>query len=1350
MPKATSRASKPFSCDLCGHPLSNLNAALRIHQRSCPSLVQFQTDSISSAHQSYAAQTAAQQPLAGPAPMDIDPPPIIDPPPPEPTHRASGLPNRRTRAPAKFKDAAPPRPPRLRLRNPLPQVQPEETRPPTRPPTPEPLKEWVKTTPNEFGLYKVYPRRPTHDPDISVTLKDVFQVPEPHSETVEAAPPPAYPWHYPFANPTIATLIKYHVEEENAGSVAGFDRLVLGCLKANKATGEDGIDLNEIPDEWSAQRELDLLDKKGVEPLGVTKAWINGSVTLRLPCVGVHQKEADAPEYTVKDIYFRPLLDTAREALQGPMFHKLHTTPFALRFDPKFDPSSPDIELGDARPPLLNSQGVPDLPKGHQDVYGELYTSAAMLEAYQAIPQPPPPQSPEDPVESIILAFMEWSDATHLAQFGSASLWPLYSFLGNQSKYQRARPTENVGFHQAYFASLPDDIRDSYRAHYGCDMPDELYTHLKRELFHKIWELLLDGDFMDAYENGIKIKCFDGFIRLVFPRFFVYGADYPEKVLLACIRSLGGCPCPRCLVAKALIAETGTANDMKRRENIREDTSVRRFAVEAARTAIFEEGLPVNGASVNRKLKAQSWTPTRNAFWKLNTAKNSFNPHAMLLPDALHEFDIGVAKAKIIHTIRMLDVFKNLQQFDQRFRQINTFGRGTIRKFRNNVSELKQHAGRDYEDILQCILPVLEGLFPQHQKLVDQAFFELALWQGYAKLRLHTTETIKLFRAATTALCTTIRRFARETANIKTYELPQEQRRREKKTKAASALADDILSAPSAAPAPATTEPTHPPLPSSSTTATGAQDPPATTQPKKKKRAAGAKLEKPFNLITYKLHSLPDYADAIVRIGTTDSTSTQIGELAHRQVKRFYHRTNKRGHTKQIAKLERRGRLMRAMWERRQHYKDMENKAKGPTTAAPTTVAPNPGEPIPRRRSKGDRLRAALRPKATKIQAYVPPDQHHYISDSHRTYWDLRELPGSAGDDSDSPDEDGSIRMDVDQEPCDPGLIDWNLKLMSHILRRDRGLEFDGDNMQFSSEELTKVLIKDHRVYTHATMRVNYTTYDIQRDQDVINVRSRPFIIVHAQDPQDPHPFWYGDVKGILHVYVSFADRPLEGPKRMEVLFVRWFQRDMSYRSGFKQKRLPRVRYMPHSSPDAFGFLDPLDVIRGSHLIPAFHHHRTSEYLPKSIMRREADKDKDWTFYYANIFVDRDMVMRYHENVIGHRRHFYKPTSNDPPTQDQPRSELEPPSDDLGNPDTPDEPLSELHPPDIQEGPESSLPPSSLLGANLQDEDDEDDEDYVSGSSESESETESESEEDEDRADLFGDDAIRARLGYDT
>ena len=37
--------------------------------------------------------------------------------------------------------------------------------------------------------------------------------------------------------------------------------------------------------------------------------------------------------------------------------------------------------------------------------------------------------------EVTVLAMMLWSDSTHLTSFGTASLWPVYLYFGNLSKY---------------------------------------------------------------------------------------------------------------------------------------------------------------------------------------------------------------------------------------------------------------------------------------------------------------------------------------------------------------------------------------------------------------------------------------------------------------------------------------------------------------------------------------------------------------------------------------------------------------------------------------------------------------------------------------------------------------------------------------------------------------------------------------------------------------------------------------------------------------------------------------------------------------------------------------------------
>lgn len=68
-----------------------------------------------------------------------------------------------------------------------------------------------------------------------------------------------------------------------------------------------------------------------------------------------------------------------------------------------------------------------------------------------------------------------------------------------------------------------------YKSVYDSTANAQVLTYLKRELVHAIWSLLLTDDFVNAYIFGIVVLCADGVSRRLFPRFFTYSADYPEK-----------------------------------------------------------------------------------------------------------------------------------------------------------------------------------------------------------------------------------------------------------------------------------------------------------------------------------------------------------------------------------------------------------------------------------------------------------------------------------------------------------------------------------------------------------------------------------------------------------------------------------------------------------------------------------------------------------------------------------------------------------------------------------------------------------------------------------------------------
>ncbi|KAJ7055705.1 hypothetical protein C8F01DRAFT_444509 [Mycena amicta] len=807
------------------------------------------------------------------------------------------------------------------------------------------------------------------------------------------------------------------------------------------------------------------------------------------------------------------------------------------------------------------SLGCRRYPRGHQELYGEMYSAQRTFEAFSKLPP-----CEEEPV---IASIMPYSDATHLANFGTASLWPLYIYFGNRSKYERAKPSANAGYHAAYFPSVPEDIKDKYKEHYGHAMPDNVMTHTKRELFHAVWGLLIDDDFVDAWMNGRALECWDKIMRRLFPRIPTYGLDYPEKVLAATIRFLARYPCPRCFILKTDIPLTGTKHDLLRRQEHREDTTQRRWRVNNAHEAIFTNGAAVDGDVVDRMLGEKSWAAIRHAFTKLAEAGADFNLFQILVVDLLHEIELGIIKVILIHLIRLLYAMNKdkIAEFNARFRRVPTFGRMTIRRFHRSVSEMKKMAARDFEDILQCLLPVAEGLFEEHDALIQRLIFRLAHWHAYAKLRLHTTATLERFHDATEKLCTTIRQFARDTEHIKTHELPREQAARGRRTAAQAAKKASAPAAPDV-PEPLDTEPV-------STT----------------------RREKPLNLQTYKYHSIPDYPISIPLVGTTDSTSTQIGELAHRGVKRLYARTNRRNFVKQIAVNERRIRLMRGIFDRKHQLAVQAQKRAGANGHA---VEEPPAKKL--KHSWRSRLRYALNGKPG-LTPYTPAGAHHHISESTRTFWQIDDLPGTTHLDDD------------DEGDDDPALKNFMLKLRSHIRRRLEGLD-DDDDVEYTPEKLLEVDFLKDRLYTHATMRVNYTTYDLQRDQDCISPRRRPDVMVLSHDPNDKHPYWYCRVLGVYHVWVRIPG--LASYRKIEFLWVRWFRRDMTYRCIPDMARMPRMEFMHYEDEEAFGFLDPDHLIRGAHIIPAFHYGQTTELLPKSIVRQESEEDQDWAYYYAN------------------------------------------------------------------------------------------------------------------------------------
>jgi hypothetical protein len=175
---------------------------------------------------------------------------------------------------------------------------------------------------------------------------------------------------------------------------------------------------------------------------------------------------------------------------------------------------------------------------------------------------------------------------------------------------------------------LPDNIKDKIQKALGKAASKVLLTHCRREIFQAAWLILIqDPEFLEAYINGIVVECIDGIRRRLFPRFFVYSADYPEKyaflcvvclsshvfrVKIATIRDFGMYPCPRCLVPKDKIPEIGRDEDRCTRTELgRTDTVERQGRVDQARKNLYDSGYALAGDYVDGMLKDGSLVPTR-------------------------------------------------------------------------------------------------------------------------------------------------------------------------------------------------------------------------------------------------------------------------------------------------------------------------------------------------------------------------------------------------------------------------------------------------------------------------------------------------------------------------------------------------------------------------------------------------------------------------------------------------------------------------------------------------------------------------------------------------------------------
>lgn len=293
-----------------------------------------------------------------------------------------------------------------------------------------------QTAPNSFGLYKVYTGQvPSYDPDEDFSLASVSDAP---GLSVPAQPSKRPMSIFgsisqtinkniiaPFLNKTAFYLMQWFYNGTTTKSLADLDRLRDAILEPDFS--------REDLRNFSASREAQRLDQHTEDPnFSAADGWQKASVQIPLPPPskkkGKWPGEQKAPVLEVANVYYRRPLEVIKAAFTDAVVLTYHLAPHQLYWKPSED-------------------FIPE------EVHSQIYHSRAVHREHKKILREKP-NPLVGVLETVIVMGLLWSDSTHVAHFGDASLWPIYLYFGNQSKYTRGKPSSFAAHHLAYLPSV--------------------------------------------------------------------------------------------------------------------------------------------------------------------------------------------------------------------------------------------------------------------------------------------------------------------------------------------------------------------------------------------------------------------------------------------------------------------------------------------------------------------------------------------------------------------------------------------------------------------------------------------------------------------------------------------------------------------------------------------------------------------------------------------------------------------------------------------------------------------------------------------------------------------------------
>ena len=275
---------------------------------------------------------------------------------------------------------------------------------------------------NVFGLFRQYKAEgfPTHDPEAEQQHATLSEVASDHKKLLGGGA-----IFGPYPNISAFLLGEWYWNDGMQKTKGGFKRLIdIICSPDFKPGDIQGVAWDALNEQLGESEGAgDMEDTWYDEP---DAGWTATPISLPIP---IHRlaKSPGIQEYHFPPFHHRSIISILKEKMNNTdEFQHFHLEPYELRW-----------QTGDA---------------ASVRVQGELYTSPAFLEAHEEIQALP--RAPGCTLQRVVVGLMYSSDSTHLASFGSAYLWPLYVYFGNESKYRRCKPSCNLCHHVAYFQKV--------------------------------------------------------------------------------------------------------------------------------------------------------------------------------------------------------------------------------------------------------------------------------------------------------------------------------------------------------------------------------------------------------------------------------------------------------------------------------------------------------------------------------------------------------------------------------------------------------------------------------------------------------------------------------------------------------------------------------------------------------------------------------------------------------------------------------------------------------------------------------------------------------------------------------